>query len=52
MAPDSIANVPLAEALKVEKLDSHTYRVNLSKAFCIGAGESLTAGHGTASSHR
>ncbi|KAH8700737.1 thioesterase family protein [Talaromyces proteolyticus] len=26
-----------SEATKVEQLDSHTYRVNLDKAFCIGA---------------
>ncbi|KAL1866366.1 hypothetical protein Daus18300_006830 [Diaporthe australafricana] len=28
--------VSFAEATRVEKLDSHTYRVNLDEAFCIG----------------
>jgi hypothetical protein len=27
-----------SEATKAEQLDSHTYRVNLNNAFCIGAG--------------
>ncbi|KAI0382374.1 thioesterase family protein [Hypomontagnella monticulosa] len=29
--------VPFSEATKIEKLDSHTYRVNLLDAYCIGA---------------
>jgi hypothetical protein len=31
--------IPFAEAAKVERLDSHTYRVNLIDQFCIGTGE-------------
>ncbi|KAH9983654.1 thioesterase family protein [Xylariaceae sp. FL0662B] len=31
------AGVPFSEATKVEQLDSHTYRVNLRDAFCMGA---------------
>ncbi|KAF3762471.1 hypothetical protein M406DRAFT_45714 [Cryphonectria parasitica EP155] len=29
--------VPLSDATKVEKLDSHTYLINLDKTYCIGA---------------
>jgi hypothetical protein len=29
---------PFSEAIKVEKLGSHAYKVNLNDAFCIGAG--------------
>lgn len=35
------SNDPFIDAVKVEKLDSHTYRVNLNQDFCIGAGKSL-----------
>lgn len=28
-----------AAATKVERLDSHTYRVNLDDAFCVGNGK-------------
>ncbi|KAI5922129.1 thioesterase family protein [Camillea tinctor] len=37
--PDGAASafVPFQEATKVEKLDSHTYRVNLVDAYCISA---------------
>lgn len=42
MAPNKTAlrHVSFAEATKVEKLDSHTYRVNLDETFCIGNGMS------------
>ncbi|KAI1394391.1 thioesterase family protein [Hypoxylon trugodes] len=30
-------HVPFSKAIKTEKLDSHTYRVNLNEAFCIGS---------------
>ncbi|KAI1774200.1 thioesterase family protein [Hypoxylon cercidicola] len=30
-------HVPFSEATKIEKLDSHTYRVNLVHDYCIGA---------------
>ncbi|ROW06241.1 hypothetical protein VPNG_08064 [Cytospora leucostoma] len=33
----NLACTPFAEAIKVERLDSHIYRVNLVKDFCIGA---------------
>lgn len=32
----------IAEAMKVEKLDSHTYRIHLDPGFCIGNGTLLT----------
>lgn len=32
------ASALFSEATKAEQLDSHTYRVNLNKGFCIGAG--------------
>jgi hypothetical protein len=30
---------PFSEATRVERLDSHTYRVNLVDSFCIGTGK-------------
>ncbi len=30
--------VPFAEATKVERLDTHTYKINLDESFCIGTG--------------
>jgi hypothetical protein len=35
------ASASFSEATKVEQLDSHTYRVELSNAFCVGAGTFL-----------
>jgi hypothetical protein len=32
--------IPLSEATKVERLDSHVYRANLADSFCIGTGKS------------
>lgn len=31
--------VPFSEAIKVVKLDSHTYKANLIDSYCIGAGK-------------
>jgi hypothetical protein len=33
-----MAGIKFADATKVERLDSHAYRVDLDKSFCIGAG--------------
>lgn len=30
--------IPFTEAIAVERLDSHTYKVHLNEAFCIGTG--------------
>jgi hypothetical protein len=30
---------PFSKATRVERLDSHTYRVNLVDSYCIGTGE-------------
>lgn len=35
---EGAANVSFIEATQVEKLDLHTYKVDLSDAFIIGAG--------------
>jgi hypothetical protein len=32
--------IPLSEATKVERLDSHVYKANLADSFCIGTGKS------------
>ncbi|KAI0386720.1 thioesterase family protein [Hypomontagnella monticulosa] len=37
MTSSKWAFVPFAKATHVERLDSHTYKVNLNDAFCIGA---------------
>lgn len=36
---DKYTLVPFSEAAKVERLESHVYRVNLVDTFCIGTGE-------------
>lgn len=35
----ALASAPFHEAIKVQKLDSHSYRVNLVNAFSISSGE-------------
>lgn len=34
--------VSFAAATQVERLDSHTYKVNLDDAFCVGNGKPAT----------
>lgn len=40
MASDEASggSVSFGEAIRVEKLDLHTYKINLHDAFCIGNG--------------
>lgn len=39
MSSQSVPAVRFSDATRVEKLDSHIYRANLEKAFCIVAGK-------------
>lgn len=43
MAADQAAahSISFAEATRVEKLDPHTYRVNLDETFCTGSGMNI-----------
>lgn len=34
----SLSFVPFPDAIKVEKLDPHVYKINLDESYCIGTG--------------
>lgn len=38
MATAEAGSISFAEATRAEKIDAHTYRVNLDEAFCLGNG--------------